>query len=191
MTAESEASLVDDLDAKAAELEALLPDLVFGHGEGSLSQAVGEILIKQGKQIATAESCTGGYIAHLITSISGASAYFPGGVVSYSYEMKEKMLGVRAETLAQFGAVSEEVVREMSLGALDAFGADVALSISGIAGPNGGTPDKPVGTVWMAVSSRDRTVVQKHLFGRDRLKNIQMTGTYALNLVRKFLLEMD
>ncbi len=191
VTPESGASLMTELDAQSAELEALIPDLVFGHGEGSLSQAVGDILVQQGKQIATAESCTGGYIAHLLTSVSGASAYFPGGVVSYSYEMKEKLLGVRAETLAKFGAVSEEVVREMSLGALDTFGADVALSISGIAGPNGGTPDKPVGTVWMAVSSRDRTVVQKHLFGRDRLKNIQLTGTYALNLVRKFLLEKE
>jgi len=190
VTDASETLLVAELDAQAAELEALLPDLVFGHGEESLSQAVGNILIKQGKMIATAESCTGGYVAHLITSVSGASTYFPGGVVSYSYEMKEKMLGVKADTLSQFGAVSEEVVREMSLGALEAFGADVALSISGIAGPNGGTADKPVGTVWMAVSSRERTVVQKHLFGRDRLKNIQMTGTYALNLVRKFLLEM-
>lgn len=188
VNADSEASLVTELEAKSAELETLLPDLVFGHGEESLSEAVGKILMSQGKQFATAESCTGGYVAHLITGVPGSSAYFPGGVVSYSYEMKEKLLGVRPETLARFGAVSEEVVREMSLGALDIIGADVALSISGIAGPGGGTPDKPVGTVWMAVSSRERTIVQKHLFGRDRLKNIQLTGTYALNLVRKFLL---
>lgn len=190
VNADSEASLVTELEAKSAELETLLPDLVFGHGEESLSEAVGKILMSQGKQFATAESCTGGYVAHLITGVPGSSAYFPGGVVSYSYEMKEKLLGVRPETLARFGAVSEEVVREMSLGALDIIGADVALSISGIAGPGGGTPDKPVGTVWMAVSSRERTIVQKHLFGRDRLKNIQLTGTYALNLVRKFLLGM-
>ncbi len=190
VTTDAEASLANELDTRAAALEALLPDLAFGHEEESLAEVVGKILIGQRKQFATAESCTGGYVAHLITSLPGSSMYFPGGVVSYSYEMKEKLLGVRHETLGRFGAVSEEVVREMSLGALDALGADVALSISGIAGPSGGTPDKPVGTVWMAVSDRGRTVVQKHLFGRDRLKNIQLTGTYALNLVRKFLLGM-
>ncbi len=188
VTTNAEAMLTAELNAKAADLEALIPDLAFGHEEESLAQVVGKILTEQHKQFATAESCTGGYVAHLITSIPGSSSYFPGGVVSYSYEMKEKLLGVKRETLAQFGAVSQEVVREMSLGALDRFGVDVALSISGIAGPDGGTPDKPVGTVWMAVSDRSRTVVQKHLFGRDRLKNIQLTGTYALNLVRKFLL---
>jgi nicotinamide-nucleotide amidase len=102
--------------------------------------------------------------------------------------MKTKLLGVRPETLEHLGAVSEETVREMALGALDTLGVDVSLSISGIAGPDGGTPEKPVGTVWMAVADRNRVIVQKHLFGRDRIKNIELTGTYALNLVRKFLL---
>ena len=188
VTANAEATLAAELDAKTTDLEALIPDLVFGRDTESLAGVVGKILLEQRKQFGTAESCTGGYVAHLITSVPGASAYFPGAVVSYSYEMKQNLLGVRPETLTSFGAVSEEAVREMSLGALDALGADIALSISGIAGPDGGTPDKPVGTVWMAVSDRERTVVQKHLFGRDRLKNIQLTGTYALNLVRKFLL---
>lgn len=188
VTANAEATLAAELDAKTTDLEALIPDLVFGRETESLAGVVGKILLEQRKQFGTAESCTGGYVAHLITSVPGASAYFPGAVVSYSYEMKQNLLGVRPETLTSFGAVSEEAVREMSLGALDALGADIALSISGIAGPDGGTPDKPVGTVWMAVSDRERTVVQKHLFGRDRLKNIQLTGTYALNLVRKFLL---
>jgi len=110
-------------------------------------------------------------------------------VVTYSYEMKNKLLGVSTEILDQFGAVSEQAVQAMALGALDTLGVDVALSISGIAGPDGGTPDKPVGTVWMAVADRNRVEVQKHVFGRDRLKNIQLTGTYALNMVRKFLLE--
>jgi len=188
VTADAEATLTAELDSHAAALEALLPDLAFGHEQETLAGVVGKILSEQRKLFATAESCTGGYVAHLITSLPGSSAYFPGGVVSYSYAMKEKLLGVKHETLGRFGAVSEEVVREMSLGALDTFGADVTLSISGISGPGGGTPDKAVGTVWMAVSDRSRTVVEKHLFGRDRLKNIQLTGTYALNLVRKFLL---
>ena len=101
--------------------------------------------------------------------------------------MKEKLLGVKTSTLAQFGAVSEECVREMANGALDTLSVDIAVAVSGIAGPDGGTPDKPVGTVWMAVASRDKTLVAKHTFGRDRLKNIQLTGTYALNMVLKFI----
>lgn len=185
---DTEARLNAELDAKIAELHAVIPDLVYGREEETLQQVVGKILLTQGKQFGTAESCTGGYVAHLITTVPGSSAYFPGSVVTYSYEMKTKLLGVKTETLTRFGAVSEEAVREMSQGALDTLGVDVTLAISGIAGPDGGTPDKPVGTVWMAVSDRSRTVVQKHLFGRDRLKNIQLTGTYALNLVRKFLL---
>lgn len=188
VTDDSQVLLHQELDAKIAELEAIIPDLVFGREEETLQQVVGKILLEQKKQFGTAESCTGGYVAHLITSVPGASAYFPGTIVTYSYEMKTKLLGVKPETLAHFGAVSAETVREMAHGALETLGVDVALAISGIAGPDGGTPDKPVGTVWMAVSDHKRTVTAKYLFGRDRLKNIQLTGVYALNLVRKFLL---
>ena len=184
----AEARLNAELDTQVAALQSVIPDLVYGREEENLQEVVGKILLAQGKQFGTAESCTGGYVAHLITTVPGSSAYFPGAVVTYSYEMKTKLLGVHPETLTRFGAVSDETVREMAQGALGALGADVALAISGIAGPDGGTPDKPVGTVWMAVSDRNRTVTQKHLFGRDRLKNIQLTGTFALNLVRKFLL---
>ncbi len=189
ITPDAEVILSVELDAQKAQLQAIIPDLIFGEENESLQQVVGNILLAQGKQFGTAESCTGGYVAHLITTVPGASAYFPGSIVSYSYAMKEKLLGVNPETLRQFGAVSEITVREMALGALDTLGVDVSLAISGIAGPDGGTPDKPVGTVWMAVSDRHRTVVVKYVFGRDRLKNIQLTGTYGLNLVRKFLLE--
>lgn len=177
-----------ELDAYKARLEAMLPDLIFGYEEESLEKVIGQLLLQQGKTFGTAESCTGGYVAHLITSIAGASDYFPGTVVSYSNELKIKLLGVSPETLNQHGAVSEQTVREMAQGALTALGVDVALAISGIAGPGGGTPDKPVGTVWMAVADKNRTLSQKHVFGRDRVKNIQMSGTYALNFVRKFLL---
>ncbi|MCC6410708.1 MAG: competence/damage-inducible protein A [Saprospiraceae bacterium] len=186
--ASEEQALGIELDRRAAELSELLSDIVFGQGDSSLEQVVGEILMAQNKQFGTAESCTGGYVAHLITSVPGSSKYFPGSIVSYSYEMKEKLLGVNMATLEKYGAVSEEAVVEMAKGALDRLGVDVALAISGIAGPDGGTPDKPVGTVWMAVADRNRHVAVKQLFGRDRLKNIQMTGTYGLNLVRKFLL---
>jgi nicotinamide-nucleotide amidase len=187
VTPDAEDQLNALLDQKKAELNALIPDLVYGFEEDNLEKVVGRILLEKGKQFGTAESCTGGYIAHLITSVPGASAYFPGAMVTYSYGMKEQLLGVKHETLLQFGAVSEQAVREMALGALDALGVDVALAVSGIAGPDGGTPDKPVGTVWMAVADRERILCQKHIFGRDRVKNIQLTGTYGLNLVRKFL----
>jgi len=189
MTDQAETDLGALLDAKKAELWALIPDLVYGVEEESLQSVIGDILIKQGKKFGTAESCTGGYVAHLITSVPGASHYYPGSVVTYSYEMKHKLLGIKTELLDQFGAVSEQAVRAMAIGALDTLDVDVSLSISGIAGPDGGTPDKPVGTVWMAVADRNRVEVQKQVFGRDRLKNIQLTGTYALNMVRKFLLE--
>jgi len=189
LTPDAEARLNDLLDAKKAELAALLPDLLYGYDDDSLEKTVGRILMEQKKQFGTAESCTGGYVAHLITSVPGASSYFPGSIVSYSYELKTKLLGVRPDTLERFGAVSEETVREMVAGALKALDVDVALAVSGIAGPDGGTPGKPVGTVWMAVGDRSRIVAYKQVFGRDRLKNIQLTGTYSLNLVRKFLLE--
>jgi nicotinamide-nucleotide amidase len=189
VTPESEGVLSIFLNEKRDELANLLPDLVFGYEDESLPQVVGRLLQEQGKRFGTAESCTGGYIAHQITSVAGSSAYFEGSAVTYSYDMKQKMLGVSGELLAQHGAVSEACVRAMAIGALDALGVDVAVAVSGIAGPGGGTPDKPVGTVWMAVADRHRVQAVRHIFGRDRLKNIQLSSTYALNLVRQFLLE--
>ncbi len=184
----AEEHLRTEVDSYADQLRALLPDLVFGTDEDTLEQVVGRLLLDRGQIFGCAESCTGGYVAHLITSVPGSSRYFAGGVVSYSNELKQRLLGVRAETLAHTGAVSEQTVREMATGALDVLGVDVALSVSGIAGPEGGTPDKPVGTVWMAVADRSRVVTQKHLFARDRAKNIQLAAIFGLNMVRKFLL---
>ncbi|MDO8367661.1 MAG: CinA family nicotinamide mononucleotide deamidase-related protein [Saprospiraceae bacterium] len=189
VTPDAESRLAAELETKKAELYALIPDLVFGEAEQSLQEVVGNLLRQQGKQFGTAESCTGGYVAHLITLVPGSSDYFPGSIVSYSYEMKSKLLGVKPSTLETFGAVSEEAVCEMAEGARVTLGVDVSLAISGIAGPGGGTPEKPVGTVWMAVSDGQRTQVARHIFGRDRAKNIQLTGVYALNMVRKFLLD--
>ncbi len=188
---DADARLAAELDAKKTELFALIPDLVYGEEEETLQEVVGKMLRQQGKQFGTAESCTGGYVAHLITLVPGSSDYFPGSVVSYSYEMKSKLLGVKTSTLETYGAVSAEAVIEMAEGARATLGVNVSLAISGIAGPGGGTPDKPVGTVWMAVSDGQRTQVAKHIFGRDRAKNIQLTGVYALNMVRKFLLGVN
>lgn len=184
---DAETRLQTELDAQKEALLALVSDLVYGFEDDALEKVVGRLLREQGKQFGTAESCTGGYIAHLITSVPGASDYFPGGLVTYSNAHKTRYLGVSPEILETHGAVSEETVSAMAQGALDALGVDVALAISGIAGPGGGSPEKPVGTVWMAVADRNQTVVERHIFGRDRVKNIQLSATYALNLVRRVL----
>jgi nicotinamide-nucleotide amidase len=176
------------LDAKFREMEALLPqEVIAGYGDDTLESAIGHILKEKNKTLATAESCTGGYLAHLITSVPGSSAYFLGSVVSYSNSLKTKQLGVSEDTLRQYGAVSEQTVREMVAGVNRLLGTDVAVATSGIAGPDGGTPEKPVGTVWIAVGDRQRTVTHKLQLGRDRMRNIQYTGYYALNLLRLFL----
>lgn len=184
---DAETRLQTELDAQKEALLALVSDLVYGFEDDALEKVVGRLLREQGKQFGTAESCTGGYIAHLITSVPGASDYFPGGLVTYSNAHKTRYLGVSPEILETHGAVSAETVSAMAQGALDALGVDVALAISGIAGPGGGSPEKPVGTVWMAVADRNQTVVERHIFGRDRVKNIQLSATYALNLVRRVL----
>jgi nicotinamide-nucleotide amidase len=122
----------------------------------ALAGRVGRVLVDSGRQLVTAESCTGGWIAKACTDLPGSSRWFRGGVVAYSNELKLGLLGVRPETLAAEGAVSEAVVREMALGALGRLGGDVAIAVSGIAGPDGGMPEKPVGTVWIAWAFRDR-----------------------------------
>lgn len=178
------------LDAKKKELCDLLPDLLFGEERETLEGKIGEILKEKGLTLTLAESCTGGYIAHKITTVPGSSAYFLGSFVSYSNEMKMRQLGVKAETLQADGAVSEAVVREMSEGARKIIGADMALSISGIMGPGGGSEEKPVGTVWMSVAGPAGTVAEKITIGKDRLKNIEYASVRALNLLRRALLNL-
>ncbi len=180
--------LKTEVEAYAEKLRQLLPDVIYGAEDDTLEQVVGRLLCEQGRTLGCAESCTGGYVSHLITTVPGSSEYFTGSIISYSNEIKQSLLGVRAETLRQFGAVSEQTVLEMARGALEVLKVDIALSVSGIAGPGGGTPEKPVGTVWMAVADRERSVAQKHVFARDRLKNIQLAAVFGLNMVRKFLL---
>lgn len=181
--------LEKEVEQKKMELVSLIPEIVYGFEDESLPMVIGRILLEKGLMLGTAESCTGGYIASQITEVAGASAYFNGSAIAYSYELKEKILGVQPTTLSTYGAVSEECVREMAEGALDALGVDVAIAVSGIAGPGGGTMDKPVGTVWMAVADRTKTYSKRVVFGRDRVKNIQLTSTYALSMLRQFLLD--
>ena len=157
-----------------------------------MEKVIGKLLSARNETMSTAESCTGGYIAHLITSIPGSSKYFKGSVVSYDNEVKENVLNVSDETLQTFGAVSEETVKEMLKGALDVLKTDYAIAVSGIMGPDGGSAEKPVGTVWIAVGSKSfdklRIETQKLNLRFDRMRNIQITSMNALNLLRKLIL---
>jgi nicotinamide-nucleotide amidase len=178
------------LHKKFREMEGLLPPkLIAGYDDDTLEGVIGRILKEKKLTLSTAESCTGGYLAHLVTSVPGSSSYFIGSVVSYANEVKMKQLGVKEETLRQHGAVSEQTVREMVAGAVRLLGTDVAVATSGIAGPDGGTPEKPVGTVWIAVGNRERTVARKLSLSKNRLINIQYSGYTALNMLRLFLTE--
>lgn len=152
---------------------------------------VGRLLLEKGKTVCTAESCTGGYISQLITSVPGASAYYEGSFITYSYHSKETLLHVRHEILASKGAVSEEVVLQMAKGALENIGADYVMAVSGILGPGGGTPEKPVGTVWMAIGRKGKIKAYRHEFRFDRKRNMEMTALQALNYLRMCLLESD
>jgi len=188
-TGDDEAELNKTLDKKIEELNALIPELIFGYETDTIQQAVGRLFKEKGKTISTAESCTGGYIAHLLTSVPGASAYFMGSNVTYSYDLKEKILQVNKNTLDTLGAVSKETVIEMAKGSLELMQTDIAIAVSGIAGPGGGTPDKPVGTVWLAIGDKNNMKTVKLQLGKDRIKNIQYTAIVALNMMRKLLLE--
>jgi nicotinamide-nucleotide amidase len=171
----------DSLKGRVAEWTVTDEDL-------SLQEVVGKLLKEKKQTVGTAESCTGGYISHLFTSIPGSSEYFIGSVVSYSNEIKESILEVNPETIRTRGAVSEETVLQMLKGALKVLKTDYAIADSGIMGPDGGTPDKPVGTVWVAVGNRDKVIAQKFYFRFDRIRNIELTAAGALNMLRKFIL---
>jgi nicotinamide-nucleotide amidase len=151
----------------------------------AIEEYLGELLTASGLTVGTAESCTGGGIGATLVSVPGSSAYFEGSIVAYSYDIKEKALGVDHQTIVSKGAVSEEVVRQMAEGAKDKLSVDFAIAVSGIAGPGGGTPDKPVGTSWIAVAGPSRTVAEKFTFGKDRERNIQKTIFAALNMLVK------
>ena len=152
------------------------------------AEVVGLKLSVNGYTLAVAESCTGGYIAHLITSIPGSSAYFKGSVVSYSNEVKENLLSVSHDTIADNGAVSQETVTAMVKGAIERLKVDFAIATSGIMGPDGGSEEKPVGTVWLAAADKNKTETMKLNLRFDRQRNIALTAANALNFLRKFIL---
>jgi nicotinamide-nucleotide amidase len=177
-------TLVDEVETQKKKMKDILGNYVYTEGEHKLESVIGKMLLDRKETVSCAESCTGGYIAHLFTSVPGSSKYFEGGVVSYSYDVKEKILGVSNSTLNSVGAVSEECVREMLEGLLRVTGTTYGIAVSGIAGPDGGTPDKPVGTVWIAVGSKDKIIAKKFQFFPSRLENIRVFSNAALNLLR-------
>lgn len=168
-------------------LKALVKEYMVADEDESMQQVVGKILLQGKKTIATAESCTGGAVASLITSVPGSSAYFSGSIVSYSNDIKQNLLGVKKQTLDAHGAVSEETAREMLSGILDKMKTDYGIAVTGIMGPGGGSDEKPVGTVWIAVGNTKKQMVQKLKQRFARAKNIEVTSVMALDMMRKFL----
>jgi len=180
----------EEVNSLFDEMKEILSDHVYGEGDTTLSSHVGDLLKAKGLKLSVAESCTGGLLGNTLVKTPGSSAYFEGGVLSYSYEQKVKLLGVKQSTLDSVGAVSEQTVKEMQKGVINVTHSDVSISISGIAGPGGGTPEKPVGTIWMACGNSDKCITRKILAGKNREKNMEYGVVQALNLLRQFINEV-
>ncbi len=170
------------------QINTLLPQIekyVFGFDDDTLEQVIADLLVEKRKTISTAESCTGGNLGHLFTKIAGSSRYYEGGIISYTNAIKIKLLGVNPATLDEFGAVSEQTVREMAEGVRKKMGTDIGLATTGVAGPDGGTNENPVGTVWIAYSDENKTIARKLTLVNDRLQNIQFASLLMLEFTRK------
>jgi nicotinamide-nucleotide amidase len=176
------------IEQEVDKIMPLIKNWYYAEDGEQLEITIAKLLKDNKKTIATAESCTGGTIASLITSVPGSSKYFKGSIVAYSNEVKVKVLGVSQSTLEVHGAVSQETVEAMAKGVMEVLGTDYAIATSGIAGPDGGTPDKPVGNVWIAVASKKQVVAKKYLFGDNRERNIIRSSIAAMNELRKLML---
>ena len=181
----------ESIDAYIEQIKGRLPQYVFGEGDVSLQEVVGKLLLEKRKTVCTVESCTGGAIASSIVSVAGSSTYFEGSIVSYSNRIKADLVHVSEKTLEQYGAVSKQVVEEMALNGRKVLGTDYSVAVSGIAGPDGGTEEKPVGTVWIGVAGFERVLSKKFMFGNNRERNIRRSVLTALNLLRCELLEIN
>lgn len=181
--------ITEEINYQFNLLKQYVSDFLILDDDLPLEAVVGKLLHKQQKTIATAESCTGGYIAHLITSIPGSSNYFKGSIVGYNNTIKHNLLHVSNETLNNAGAVSKETVTQMANHIANMMQTDYAIAVSGIMGPDGGTEEKPVGTVWIAVTNNVTTITKQFHFRFDRIRNIQLTATNALNLVRQLIVD--
>ncbi len=186
--------LEQDVELEIEKLKAVVGKYIYGYenyGEEtpSLERIVSELLREKGKTVSLAESCTGGYVSSLLTAIPGASDVFKGAIVPYTNKAKHELLQVDEDIFTSVGAVSQECVEQLAQQVLKVFDSDYSIAISGIAGPTGGTPEKPVGTVWVAIASKENVKAVKLQFGDHRQRNITMTGNSALNMLRKLLLE--
>ncbi|GAB2541704.1 competence/damage-inducible protein A [Spirosoma aerophilum] len=188
-TGEDDALLDSQLAEQVEKVMPLIEKNVYGFDSDEIETVVGKLLVEKNMTLGIAESCTGGYVSAQITKVPGSSAYFWGSVVSYSNSVKVSQLGVLSETLDAYGAVSEETVRQMAEGVRKALGTSVGIATSGIAGPGGGMPDKPVGTIWIACSTEQRTVTRLLKLGQYRDQNIQLTTMYVLNMLREEILD--
>lgn len=177
-----------EIESQIEKLSKVIPNYIIGSEDDSLESVTGTLLKTRGETLATAESCTGGNIAHRFTAMPGASEYFKGGVVAYSNEVKMALLGVDPESLNRYGAVSQSVAEQMAEGVRRATGATYGISTTGIAGPTGGTPEKPVGTVWMAVATPNGVFSRRMVFGSVRSQNIERASSNCINLLRLQLL---
>lgn len=177
-----------EIESQIGKLSKVIPHYIIGSEDDSLESVTGALLKTRGETLATAESCTGGNIAHRFTAMPGASECFKGGVVAYSNEVKMALLGVDPESLNRYGAVSQNVAEQMAEGVRRATGATYGISTTGIAGPTGGTPEKPVGTVWMAVATPNGVFSRRMVFGSVRSQNIERASSNCINLLRLQLL---
>ena len=189
---EDKNALIRNVEKKIEEVKSQISEYIYGYEiygveRESLEQMVGKLLKENKKTISTAESCTGGYISHLLTKVAGSSEYYIGSVISYAYEIKETELGVPHDIILKHGAVSQPVVEQMAKAIREKYKTDYAISASGIAGPGGGTEEKPVGTVWVAIATPTKIISEKFLFGANRERNIQKTANVALNMLKKEL----
>jgi nicotinamide-nucleotide amidase len=184
---DNEAQLKTAVNDFATRITDRVANVVAAEEDITIEEAILNYMAGKGLTLSIAESCTGGYISHIITRHPGSSRVFLGGTVSYANELKESVLNVKHETLSTFGAVSEQTVTEMVEGALRNFKSDYAIAVTGIAGPDGGTQEKPVGTIWVAAANVDKTMVKKLTFGNKRLQNIERTAISALNMLNTLL----
>lgn len=187
----TEQRVAHELDQYAGALENLIPDAIIATEDLSLETLAGRVLKDHHLSVSTAESCTGGYVGHLFTSVPGSSAYYRGSVVSYTNDLKQELLGVPRAMLDERGAVSKEVVEAMLTGVIKKLHTDVGIAISGIMGPGGGSKEKPSGTVWIAAGNESSLFTRKLQLRYDRLQNIQLTGNYALILLMEAVKNMN
>ena len=183
----STADLQKEIDELSDDLLPLAGEYVYGYGDEPIEIAIGKMLRERKVTLSIAESCTGGYLSHLITSVPGCSDYFLGTMIPYAYEVKMRQLGVKPEVLEKHGAVSEPTIVEMANIVRAKFNTDIGVATSGIAGPGGATPEKPVGLVWIAYSDKHQTVTKKLQLSQDRAINIRMASMAVLNLIRMSL----